>query len=349
MSGHDEVGALLAEQLERLFTRHVDAALIAAVEAGTPADALWREVQAQGVTLALADAQAGGAGLDWQTCRAALAASGRHAAPLPLGETMVASWALAAAGIEPPPGPLAVLTGVLTLDAQDRLSGHEALLPWARADGLALAVAERGGRHWLALLRLDAADLQARASVARLPGACVQLQDKPAQCLVAAPACVGALGLLPAMALLRAVQMAAALERVLALTLDYAQTRQQFGKPIGRFQAVQHLLADLAGQAAAAQVAALYGCRRFDAGADEALRGAAVAKIAASRAAGIGAAAAHQVFGAIGVTDEHPLHLYTRRLWQWRSEAGSEHHWAEQLGRPLLAAGGAALWPAIAG
>jgi acyl-CoA dehydrogenase len=98
-------------------------------------------------------------------------------------------------------------------------------------------------------------------------------------------------------------------------------------------------------------VAALYGCRRFDAGAvaGAAERGAAVAKIATSRAAGIGAAAAHQVFGAIGVTDEHLLHDLTRRLWQWRSEAGSEHFWAEWLGGPLIAAGGAALWPAIAG
>ncbi len=347
MNGDAEVGALLAEQLDRLFTRQVDRALIAAVERGAPAEVLWREVEAIGATLALADADVGGGGLGWVTCHAALASTGRHAAPVPLGETMVGAWALAAAGIEPPAGRLSVLTDVFALDAHDRIAGREALLPWATPGGSVVVLAERGGRRWLAHVILDAADLNPRASVARVPSARVQLEAKRPLQLVPAPALFGPLGLLPAMAVLRAVQIAAALDRVLALTVDYANTRQQFGKPIGRFQAVQHLLADLAGQTAAAQVAALYGCRQLDAGAAE--RGAAVAKIGTSRAAGIGAAAAHQVFGAIGVTDEHVLHDLTRRLWQWRSEAGSDHFWAEWLGRPLIAAGGSALWPAIAG
>jgi acyl-CoA dehydrogenase len=55
------------------------------------------------------------------------------------------------------------------------------------------------------------------------------------------------------------------------------------------------------------------------------------------------------VFGAIGVTEEHELHYYTRRLWQWRAEGGSEHWWSERLGRQVLAAGGAALWPFLTG
>ena len=347
MSENFEVGALLAEQLDRLFTRQVDRGLIAAVERGEPADMLWREVEGLGAVLALAEANAGGAGLDWVTCRAALGTTGSHAAPVPLGETMVGAWALAAAGIEPPAGPLIVVTSILAVDAQDCITGGEALLPWARADSSAVIVAERGSKRWLALVTLDPEDLSPRGTVSRVPSARLQLHAKATQQLAPAPALLGLLGLLPAMAVLRSVQIAAALDRVLALTVEYANTRQQFGKPIGRFQAVQHLLADLAGQAAAAQVAALYGCRQLDAGTAE--HGAAVAKICTSRAAGIGAAAAHQVFGASGVTDEHVLHDLTRRLWQWRTEAGSEHFWAERLGGPLIAAGGPALWPAIAG
>ena len=347
MSVDVEVGGLMAEQLDRLFTRQVSRALIAAVERGEPAAALWCEVEALGATLALSRADAGGAGLDWVTCRAALATTGSHAAPVPLGETMVAAWALAACGIAPPAGPLSVVTTVFALDAHDRITGSEALLAWTHPGSSTVVLAERGGKRWLALVTLDAEDLSPRDSVARVPSARLKLHAKAAQQLGPAPALFGPLGLLPAMAVLRAMQIAGALDRVLALTVEYANTRQQFGKPIGRFQAVQHLLADLAGQTAAAQVAALYGCRQFDAGAAE--RGAAIAKIGTSRAAGIGAAAAHQVFGAIGVTDEHALHDLTRRLWQWRSEAGSEHFWAEWLGRPLIAAGGAALWPAIAG
>lgn len=348
MSDQQEIGVLLAEQLERLFTRQVDPALMVSVERGEPAQALWQEIEAQGALLALADPQAGGAGLDWVTCRAALATTGRHAAPVPLGETMVAAWALAAAGIEPPAGPLVVFNSLLSVDANGQLAGAEAWLPWAHAGGSAVALAERDGQRWLALLTFGPDDLVPLDSVARVPGARVMLHGTPAQRLAMAPSCLGPLGLLPALGVLRSVQIAAALERVLTMTIEYANTRQQFGQPIGRFQAVQHLLADLAAQAAVAQAAALYGCRQLDADAAAGAPGAAVAKIVTSRAAGIGAAAAHQVFGAIGVTDEHPLHHFTRRLWQWRSEGGSEHFWAEQLGAPLIAAGGAALWPAMA-
>jgi acyl-CoA dehydrogenase len=116
----------------------------------------------------------------------------------------------------------------------------------------------------------------------------------------------------------------------------------QFGKPIGKFQAIQHMIAELASQAAAAQVAGLYAARQIDAG--NPFQAAAVAKALVGKAAGRAAAIAHQVFGAIGVTDEHSLHYYTRRLWQWRSDAGSEHYWAERLGQQILANDGAALW-----
>uniref|UniRef100_UPI0019532B43 acyl-CoA dehydrogenase family protein n=1 Tax=Enterobacter hormaechei TaxID=158836 RepID=UPI0019532B43 len=74
---------------------------------------------------------------------------------------------------------------------------------------------------------------------------------------------------------------------------------------------------------------------------------AAVARIRCSEAARLGAAIAHQVHGAIGVTDEHMLHHFTRRLWLWRLEFGAEAWWAEELGARVLAAGGDELWPLL--
>jgi acyl-CoA dehydrogenase len=63
----------------------------------------------------------------------------------------------------------------------------------------------------------------------------------------------------------------------------------------------------------------------------------------ASRAAAI----AHQVHGAIGVTEEHPLHLFTRRIWDWRDDFGSDVEWSGCLGRKVARAGGAALWAEV--
>jgi alkylation response protein AidB-like acyl-CoA dehydrogenase len=142
-------------------------------------------------------------------------------------------------------------------------------------------------------------------------------------------------------AALRCQQMAGALGRLVAMTTQYALDRTQFGRPIGKFQAVQHSLAVLAGQAAAATAAAD--------GAAEAIAPPRVLAIAAGKqrcgeAAGKGAAIAHQVHGAIGFTYEHTLHYLTKRLWSWRDEFGSEAEWASLLGRHMAASGPDRLW-----
>jgi alkylation response protein AidB-like acyl-CoA dehydrogenase len=151
-------------------------------------------------------------------------------------------------------------------------------------------------------------------------------------------------------AALRAQQMAGALERILDLSLEYARERVQFGRPIARFQAIQHSLASLAGEVAAAGAAA-------DAAASAVIRhgiedqrtlfAVAAAKIRAGEAAGAGAAIAHQVHGAMGFTREYGLHHSTRRLWAWRDDFGAESVWALSLGEIAINAGAGALWPAL--
>jgi alkylation response protein AidB-like acyl-CoA dehydrogenase len=116
--------------------------------------------------------------------------------------------------------------------------------------------------------------------------------------------------------------------------VDYANTRVQFGRPIGRFQMIQNLLAVLAGEAAAADVAGAMASAAADGALDWACI--AAAKVRSGEAAGTGASIAHQVMGAIGFTDEHVLHHWTQRLWSWRSEFGSERHWARRLGAMAL-------------
>jgi acyl-CoA dehydrogenase len=158
----------------------------------------------------------------------------------------------------------------------------------------------------------------------------------------ASPISAGALRALGAV--MRSAQMAGALQSVLAMSVQYASERVQFGRPIGRFQAVQQNLAVLAGQAAAATAAAEAG---IEAAGDADALAVAAAKIRAGEAAGIGAAIAHQVHGAIGFTQEHRLHYSTRRLWSWRDEFGNEAYWARRLGARLAAAGADRLWQSI--
>ena len=71
------------------------------------------------------------------------------------------------------------------------------------------------------------------------------------------------------------------------------------------------------------------------------------AKVRCGEAANRGAAIAHQVHGAMGFTQEHRLHQFTRRLWSWRDEFGQESEWAIRLGRMVAAAGADKLWPSL--
>jgi acyl-CoA dehydrogenase len=135
-------------------------------------------------------------------------------------------------------------------------------------------------------------------------------------------------------ALVAAGQMAGAMQALEAATVEYASTRKQFGREIGKFQAVQHQIAVMAEETMAARMAA----QAAFVGDPLALspRRVAVAKIRAGQAAQLVATIAHAVHGAIGVSQEHPLHHLTRRLHRGRLAHGGEAYWARQLGAWVL-------------
>ncbi|WP_290689237.1 MULTISPECIES: acyl-CoA dehydrogenase family protein [unclassified Haematobacter] len=143
-------------------------------------------------------------------------------------------------------------------------------------------------------------------------------------------------------ALLTVAAMTGAMARVMEIAVDYANTRQQFGRPLGKFQALQHLLAEAASELALTEAALAAALEAAEADGEDTLPWL-TAKAQAGRAATFIAAAAHQVMGAIGFTEEHPLHHYTRRLWQWRDDNGRQAECEARVGRAALAAPGG-LW-----
>jgi acyl-CoA dehydrogenase len=142
-------------------------------------------------------------------------------------------------------------------------------------------------------------------------------------------------------ALGRAARMAGATARVRDLTVRYAGERQQFGRPVARFQAVGQHLVRIASEAVLADMAV-----RTAASSPTSAFAAAAAKIVAGQAATTVAAAAHQAHGAIGMPLEYELGRLTRRPWSWRDEYGSESFWSTWLGNRLA---GTDLWPALPG
>ncbi|MBY0331855.1 MAG: acyl-CoA dehydrogenase family protein [Acetobacteraceae bacterium] len=323
----DELRTILLEQVDRLLADTVTPALLRGLEQGIWPGALWAEMEGLGLTLALVPDAMGGAGLGWDDAAALWQVLGRHAAPVPLAESMAAAGILAAAGITPPAGLLGLVVP------------GEAGLPWGRRAGHLVAA---GGDS--VTLHHPAAAQEGRGAVSRLPFD--RRTPGPQVAAAPMPATLGPDAASLAGALIHAAQMAGALEAVLDMSVDYATTRRQFGRTIGGFQAVQQLLAQAAGEVAAAGVAAAQAgrsaARRGLAGAEFEI---ASAKVVCGEAAGKVAAIAHQVHAAMGFTDEHALHLHTRRLWTWRDACGAERVWARRIGTAALARGGAMLWP----
>ena len=138
-----------------------------------------------------------------------------------------------------------------------------------------------------------------------------------------------------------ALRMAGALQQVLDLTVDHAQTRRQFGREIGRFQAVQHQIAVMAEEVAATAMSARLAFQGPIGGLT--IERCAVAKMRACRATDIVVAFAHAIHGAIGVSEEHALQSHSRRLRTWRDLHGGAGYWERELGRSVLIQGGSFL------
>jgi acyl-CoA dehydrogenase len=319
---------ILTETADRLFAD-------LAADPDAPFDALWPAIEEAGFPSLLIPESEGGFGGDWQDAFAVLRLAGFHVLAAPVAEAVVAGRAVARAGLAPVNG-LVTLAQRLTGDATSAaFTGVVSGVPFAREAGWVLASSPSG------LIRLRVADATAvdrRLNPAGEPRDTLTFDKAPAG--TGAPVDLTALA-----ALARTAQIAGALDAALALSISHANDRVQFGKPIGKFQAVQQALAVFAEEAAAVNCAGQAAARAADRG--DAGFEIAAAKLRAGMAAEIGAAVAHQTHGAIGFTREHGLHRLTRRLASWRSEFGGDRFWAERLAALVAEAGPDGLWPLI--
>lgn len=345
-----ELQTMIAASVDRLFAEQVTPALLRAFDQGerAGADALWQLVTELGLDRALVPAEADGSGATWTEAYPVFRALGHTQAPVPLAETMVARLLAARAGLSLPDGPATLLEAGrvpgLRLGTES-LSGDAGEVPWAGS--CASVVVSGNGRLAVVALRQPGVRIAPRDNLAAEPRELVTftnaaLAASAAQPFPALAEPVWALG-----ALARAAMLVGALEAALATAVDHANTRVQFGKPLGKQQALQQNLAEVAGMIGAARVATQVACASAPHDATPCptfLFDVSVAKIRAGEAATRATNVVHQVLGAIGFTQEHHLHFATRRLWSWRGEFGSDAQWAATLGKAAIAAGAGGFW-----
>src|SRR5579872_6017884 len=267
-----EAENIVVKTAERIFADLADAQTINRDKTGAWKAPLWRAVSEAGLPLAWVPEECGGSGATLAEGFAVISAAGRFALGVPLAETMLAGWLLSQANIASPEGEMTVAPAGpkdrLTLNADGTLSGRARGVPYAR-----------GARHVAAL----ALDGSGRASIALLAAAQCRVEshlglggdshdtitlDRAAPIAVRpAPDGFDQTSLLLMGAVVRSLQIAGSLETLLDITVRYSNERVAFEKKISKFQAVQHNLAKLAGESAAALTAATSAADAFASGA----------------------------------------------------------------------------------
>lgn len=293
---------------------------------------LWRNLEETGLSRLTSTEDAGPA--ESATVLAGLA---KHAGAVPIAETdLLATWLADRAGVAvPAEGPL---TAALA-DAEvhnGRITGTAHEVPWPRSAAVVVAARTADGLHVGALADPAADESHNLAGEPRGSIAFDFAADESSTLDRQFAEEFARRG-----AWARCVQVIGALDAARDLTVAHTSERVQFGRPLGKFQAVQHSLAEMAGEIERARAATVLAVAAaadfgFDSAATE--YAVTVAKVAVGRAVGPVTTIAHQLHGALGVTLEHRLWLFTMRARSWVDEFGSTAHYARRLGRMALAA-----------
>jgi hypothetical protein len=336
-----DTGAMLAEMTERVLSRTCDDAMMRAARGGAWPEQAWDAAVEQGLPLALVAGEQGfdvpiGEGL------ALIGLLGRYALPLPLAETMIGNALLARVGLAVAEGVVALVPeGAGVALRQDGVGWHATgeadRIAWGR-DAAALVI-EDGGN--IALVTAGFQAIEQGSNMAGMP------RDRIAVDGSATVAPLAGASVLDAGALVRALAMAGALQTLVELSVAHVTERVQFGRALSAFQAVQHSLARLASEAAAAAAVADLAAEAFATESPHFGIAVAAARARISDAAGVAIGIAHQLHGAIGFTEEHRLHWFTTALWSWRDEFGSAAWWTRRLGREALRHPQQAYWPFV--
>lgn len=339
----NELRHILEESVTRLFADHLDwDALTRIEETGWPAQ-LWQQVVDQGIHLVLADEAAGGMNGTWADAFPIIRTCGRYAVPLPVPEAIIATWLARQAGCTLPEG----VPGVIP----KTLGAGDVAIPWGRHADYLIGIDDTGAGTELIIASTQNLSCSEANNLGLDPrdvfAAPLTIDGRYA--IAVPPDVIHWLG-----AACRAAQIAGAGAACLELAVNYACEREQFGRTLSRFQAIQHHLADLAGTMASVDAIAIAAFEALDrTGIAPDGRNArfeiAAAKCRASEAVEKLTRLSHQVHGAIGFTYEYGLHFLTRKLWAWRAEFGGAGEWGEYLGRIACEDGGERIWSTITG
>ena len=327
-----ETQQLLQTTVREFLEREVPFARIRELEReGRTDDVLWKEIVRQGwLGLAFSEAR-GGADASLVDVGLLVEELARRAAIVPVLEVLAAARVLERHATKPVadawiPRVLdgcaivvpalvedAAASPALTADEAGTLRGRKAFVDHAQGAThhlVSARAADGDAALYLADASADGVRCEPLRTIGRTPVAGVGYEGVPAERVAGAEA-LAELGLLGRA--LAALQCVGSMARALEMTVSYACVREQFGKPIGSFQAVRHHAANMASQVASSRGLAYEALSALGAGDAAAAELVAIAKASASRAAPWVLMLAHQIHGGNGVIEENDLYFFTLR------------------------------------
>lgn len=296
--------------------------------------AVWARVEESGFDRLLLPEEHGGAGDAFAEASTVAVSAGRYACAVPLVETLIANWSLSRAKLDVPRGVKSFVVcepsmGGRVEDGAIRLQA-DLLVHWAPvADQVVFLL--RGAEGSCKLAVAESVQGTNGVSLAGEPLTVVpagtELNFRAVELFSDSDFAMGLA------AVLKSATMSGAVATILDMSIEYANSRKQFGRAIGAFQAVQHMVVSIASEKAAVDAALEYAVKMLP---KNPIWAAGLVKSRASEAAAIVCACTHQLHGAMGFTREYSLHRYSRRLWAWREEYGNEAVWHRRIGLTAL-------------
>ena len=339
-----EMKDMILDVTERILKENVNKDVVDRLEEGKWAEDLWELFTENGITTVTVSEQNGGAGGDLEDLLNIVRLTGKYAAPIPFIETTFANLLLESVSLPPTEG---IATYMVSTEEAFTLKNHLITgtvqnIPWAKYANHLVTVANGEEGYQIVLVDLKKAKITPNTNLADEPRDTVIYNEAEIiEC--SAPIKIEQLEYLTKLeTAFRLALISGAIEKINRLTVQYTKEREQFGRPIHRFQLVQQHLVQLAGESAVVQAAFHNFTMALTKGIEQ--NEVAYARIRVEEAISLVATLSHQVLAAIGTTYEHALQQYTRRLWSWRDEGTNSHYWADYIATQLLENSGDNLW-----
>ena len=301
---------------------------------------LWNEVEEIGLPKIVVKEKFDGFNLEFASVLPIIQLANSLGAPIPLSETILCNYILSECDINPLEGMITFANATKNIKILgNELSGELISVPFLNLTDKIMFITKIDGVEKVVFLQNSHLDIEQKKNFLAEPRFNVNLKNNN---IIEIKTLNPKINFNYLGAILRSAQMIGSMEKILNLSIDYCSQRKQFGRPLSKFQAIQHQISEMAVELSASSAALSTIASSEDLSKN--IYDIAILKIRTGIAAGKIIAISHQVHGAIGFTKEYELAYFTKNLNSWRNDFGNESYWEEFLGKDFLENSNKNLW-----